>query len=124
MFIDTFKQFRLLDERIGHPLFQLTVDLGHVHCMDEGDIPDLLRQWGNRIVNIHIEDMVRGIHEHLLFGDGTMDFPPICSALRQIGFSGGLHVELSRHSHKGVEAAQAAAAFLRPLLSEPTPQPT
>ena len=63
------------------PLFQLTVDLGHVHCPDEGDIPALLRTWGPRIVNIHIEDMVHGIHEHLMFGEGTMDFPPICRAL-------------------------------------------
>ena len=83
MFIDTLDRFSRLDERIDHPLFQLTVDLGHVHCLDEGDIPALLRQWAARIVNIHIEDMVQGTHEHLMFGEGTMDFPPICRALRR-----------------------------------------
>jgi L-ribulose-5-phosphate 3-epimerase len=119
MFIDTLERFARLDERINHPLFQLTVDLGHVHCLQEGDIPALLRTWGPRIVNVHIEDMVQGIHEHLMFGAGTMDFPPICQALREIGYSGGLHVELSRHSHNAVEAVHAAAAFLRPLLAFP-----
>jgi L-ribulose-5-phosphate 3-epimerase len=119
MFIDTLEQFGRLDERIRHPLFQLTVDVGHIHCLEEGDVPALLRKWGPRIVNIHIEDMVRGVHEHLMFGEGTMDFPPICRALGEIGYMGGLHVELSRHSHTAVEAVRAAAAFLRPLLTLP-----
>jgi L-ribulose-5-phosphate 3-epimerase len=123
MFIDTLEQFGRLDERIDHPFFQLTVDLGHVHCLEEGDIPALIRAWGARIANIHIEDMVRGVHEHLMFGEGTMDFPPICRALGEIGYAGGVHVELSRHSHAGVEAARAAAAFLMPLLSSrPIPE--
>jgi sugar phosphate isomerase/epimerase len=122
MFIATLEQFGRLDERIAHPLFQLTVDLGHVHCLQEGDIPALIRAWGPRIVNVHIEDMVPGVHEHLMFGEGTMDFPSICRALDEIGYPDGVHVELSRHSHAGVEAAQAAAAFLLPLLSRPTPE--
>ncbi len=117
MFIDTLDQFARLDERIAHPLFQLTIDVGHVHCLDEGDIPALLRTWAPRILNVHIEDIVRGVHEHLMFGEGTMNFPPICQAFREIGYPGGLHVELSRHSHQGVEAARAAAEFLQPLLS-------
>jgi L-ribulose-5-phosphate 3-epimerase len=117
MFIDTLDQFARLDERLRHPLFQLTIDLGHVHCLNEGDIPTLLRQWGTRIRNIHIEDMREGVHEHLMFGQGTMDFKSILGALSQIGYEYGVHVELSRHSHMGVEAVQAAMAFLRPMLA-------
>jgi L-ribulose-5-phosphate 3-epimerase len=112
MFIDTFTRFLQLDERIRHPLFQLTVDLGHVHCIEDGAIADHLMRWGPRIINIHIEDMVRGVHEHLMFGEGTMDFPPIFAALREIGYDRGLHVELSRHSHMAVETVRVARAFL------------
>ena len=75
MFIDTFARFDQLDRQISHPLFHLTVDLGHVHCIEEGSIADHLLRWAPRILNLHIEDMVRGVHEHLMFGDGTMDFP-------------------------------------------------
>jgi L-ribulose-5-phosphate 3-epimerase len=120
MFIDTLDRFDQLDQRLRHPLFQLTIDLGHVHCLSEGDIPALLSQWRARIMNIHIEDMVPGIHEHLMFGQGTMDFPSISAALRQIGYDKGVHVELSRHSHMGVEAVQAAMKFLGPLVSSAT----
>ncbi len=116
MFIDTLDQFGRLDERLCHPLFQLTVDLGHVHCLQEGHIPSLISRWRSRIVNIHIEDIVAGVHEHLMFGEGTMDFAAIGKALRDVDYRHGVHVELSRHSHMAVETVRAAMAFLRPLL--------
>ncbi|GAC1299632.1 MAG: sugar phosphate isomerase/epimerase [Isosphaeraceae bacterium] len=112
MFIDTFERFAKLDERVRHPLFDLTVDIGHVHCVEDGAIDAHLLTWGPRIANIHIEDMLRGVHEHLIFGEGTIDFPPVLRALRSIGYEGGLHVELSRHSHMAVEAVRFAAKFL------------
>lgn len=117
MFIDTFKRFEKLDQRINHPLFQLTVDLGHVHCVENGPVAGHLRRWGARIANIHIEDMNRGVHEHLMFGEGTMDFPPMIQALDEVGYCGGLNVELSRHSHMAVAAVTQARDFLRPLLA-------
>ncbi len=117
MFIDTLARFRRLDERVQHPLFNLTIDLGHVHCSAEGDIPGLIRRWGPRIRNLHIEDMVVGVHEHLMFGEGTMDFPPIFEALHSIGYGGGVHVELSRQSHMAVEAVRTSSAFLRPMMA-------
>ncbi|AMV36179.1 sugar phosphate isomerase/epimerase family protein [Planctomyces sp. SH-PL62] len=116
MFIDTFDRFARLDERIKHPLFDLTVDVGHVHCNEPRPVADYLREWGPRIANVHIEDMVVGVHEHLMFGEGTMDFPPILAAFREIGYTGGLHVELSRHSPMGAEALRGARTFLAPLL--------
>ena len=117
MFIDTFARFAQLDERIRHPLFDLTIDLGHVHCIEDGSVADHVRRWGPRIVNVHVEDMVKGVHEHLMFGEGTMDFPPMIRALRDVDYRGGLHVELSRHGHMGAEAARRAREFLAPRLA-------
>ncbi len=119
MFIDTLERFALLDEQVRHPLFDLTIDVGHVHCSAEGDIAGLLRRWGSRIKNIHIEDMVQGVHEHLMFGQGTMEFPPIFQALRDVDYQAGVHVELSRHSHMAVEAVRASSAFLTRWIESP-----
>jgi L-ribulose-5-phosphate 3-epimerase len=116
MFIDTFARFAELDERIRHPLFDLTVDLGHVHCIEDGAVADHVREWGPRIANVHVEDMARGVHEHLMFGEGTMDFPPIFQALRDVDYRGGLHVELSRHSHMAVEAVRKSREFLKRMI--------
>ena len=38
------------------------------------------------------------------------------TALAQVGYQRGVHVELSRHSHAGVAAVQQSSAFLRPFL--------
>lgn len=116
MFIDTFDRFRRLDEQIRHPLFDLTLDVGHVHCLRDGTIADRVLEWGGRIANIHIEDMREDVHDHLMFGDGTIDFPPIFHALNRAGYRGGVHVELSRHGHMAAEAVRASAAFLKPLV--------
>lgn len=118
MFIDTMERFERLHDRIGAPHFRLTLDVGHLHCLGETPIPDVIRRWGPRIANVHIEDMRAGVHEHLMFGEGEMDFPPLISALHESGYDGGLHVELSRHSHDAPHAAQQAYAFLAPLPSQ------
>jgi sugar phosphate isomerase/epimerase len=119
MFIDTFQRFARLEERVHHPLLQLTIDVGHVHCLENGSVGDHIRAWGPRIANIHIEDMVRGVHEHLMFGDGTVDFTDVFEALRDVHYDGGLHVELSRHSHAAVEAVRRSARFLSTLIGRP-----
>ena len=116
MFIDTFARFAKLDQRIAHPLFDLTVDIGHVHCVESGTISSHLEAWGPRIRNIHIEDMNQGVHEHLMFGEGTIDFPPVFETLRHVNYQGGVHVELSRHGHMGDEAVTRAMTFLKPMI--------
>jgi L-ribulose-5-phosphate 3-epimerase len=116
MFIDTFARFARLDERVRHPLFDLTVDVGHVHCLEAGEAASHLPSWGPRIANVHIEDMNRGVHEHLMFGEGTIDFPAVIEALVRTRYRGGLHVELSRHGHMAVEAVERSAAYLKPMI--------
>ena len=115
MLIDTMDQFRRLHEAVAHPLFGLTLDVGHVFCLADGKVGDHVRRWKDVLWNVHIEDMRRGRHEHLMFGDGDMDFGPVFSALREIDYQGPIHVELSRHSHIAVEAARQAYQFLRSL---------
>jgi sugar phosphate isomerase/epimerase len=57
-----------------------------------------------------------------MFGEGEMDFPPIIKAFRQANYRGGIHVELSRHSHEGPIAAQRAYDFLSPLVKSQLPE--
>jgi sugar phosphate isomerase/epimerase len=107
-----------LARRLADPLFGLTLDVGHVHCLDDGPIPKVIESWKDRLFNIHIEDMRRGVHDHLMFGEGEIDFPPVLAELRDVGYSGGIHVELSRHSHDAVGVATRAFEFLSQLARE------
>ncbi|HLW64627.1 MAG TPA: sugar phosphate isomerase/epimerase family protein [Gemmataceae bacterium] len=113
MFIDTVDKFAYLYERVDCPNLGLTVDIGHLHCMNETPIERYLRFWKDIIWNVHIEDMKRGIHDHMMFGEGEIDFAPVLETLEQIGYHGGVYVELSRHSYNAVETAKKALAFLQ-----------
>jgi L-ribulose-5-phosphate 3-epimerase len=117
MFIDTMAGYaNLLDEltaaRVDTSHLRLTIDIGHLHCQGEVPIADYLREWKHHLANVHIEDMCSGVHEHLMFGEGEIDFPPVIAALQEIDYSGPVNVELSRHAHVGPEAARQAYDFL------------
>ena len=116
MFIDSMAMYEKLLAHIDAPNFRLTLDIGHLQCQGETPIPALVRRWASRLANVHIEDMRRGTHEHLMFGEGEIDFPPILQALGESGYAGGVFVELSRHSREAPTAAQKAFEFLRPLV--------
>jgi sugar phosphate isomerase/epimerase len=118
MFIDTMAKFEELHHRVNHPQFGLTLDVGHLHCQGELPIAEYIQRWQARLWNLHIEDMRRGIHDHLIFGEGDMDFPPVFRALRVIGCEAGVHVELSRYSHEAVSTAARAMEFLRRMSAQ------
>lgn len=95
----------------GHPRFGLTLDIGHCRCVERDDLPACVRRALPYIVHVQIEDMRRGVHEHLEFGEGEIDFPPVLAALA--GYRGQVAVELARHSHAAPEVARRSIAFLR-----------
>ena len=125
MLIDTIDRYNMLlsklaEEGVNTSRLHLTIDIGHLHCQGELPIAEKIRASKERIVNVHIEDMRAGIHEHLMFGEGEIDFQPVIAALAEIGYDGLLSVELSRHSHEGPDAARRAYNFLRPLAQAAT----
>jgi sugar phosphate isomerase/epimerase len=120
MLIERMEQYAELASVIDRHVFGLTLDVGHVHCLGDGDSAQHISRFRERLWNVHIEDMRHGRHEHLMFGEGDMKFAPIFSALKEIRYSGAVHVELSRHSHNAVNAATQAMAFLRRELGQPS----
>ena len=49
------------------------------------------------------------------------DPPPVLAAFAEIGYEGGVHVELSRHSHDAPNAARRAFGFLSDLVCQTDP---
>jgi sugar phosphate isomerase/epimerase len=112
MFVDTLARSGTLLDRLGHPAgLRLTVDLGHLECM--GERPADLRPWAGRVVNVHADDMLACRHEHLPLGTGDVDFPALLALLAAAGYTGGLHVELPRQSHRWCDTARESFAFLK-----------
>ncbi|MFJ7069264.1 sugar phosphate isomerase/epimerase family protein [Streptomyces sp. NPDC101115] len=121
----TLADFHHLRGLLGTPdpaVLGLTLDLGHCHCLEPLPPADCLRAAAPWIHHIQIEDMRRGVHEHLPFGDGEIDFPPLHAALTELtaaGYPGLTVVELPRHSHAGPELARTSLSFLRSREAAP-----
>ncbi len=118
MLIDTMSAWEELLALPGMEDLCLTLDIGHLHCQGEGPIGDVICRWATRAANMHIEDMRAGDHEHLMFGEGQIDFPAVFRALSEVGYAGGVHVELSRHSHDAPETARKSYEFLQNTMKQ------
>lgn len=112
MFIENLAQYSRLRDRLNLDNFFLTLDIGHAFLTEPQPVESCISRFAGEIRNIHLEDMKKERHEHLLFGDGEMNFSGIFTALRDIDYRGPATVELSRHSHTAVETAQQAMTFL------------
>ena len=112
MFVDTMDKFAELHGRVNHPHFGLTLDVGHLVCLGEVPVSEHIRRWKDWLWNVHIEDMRAGVHDHLMFGEGEVDFADVFAGLREINYSGLVGVELSRHSHDAVRTAERSMQFL------------
>jgi sugar phosphate isomerase/epimerase len=95
------------------PPLGLTLDIGHCQCLEPLPPADCVREAAPWLKHVQIEDMRRGVHEHLPFGEGEIDFPPVLAALTAAGYRGLTVVELPRHSHAGPELAARSLKFLR-----------
>ncbi|MFJ3539331.1 sugar phosphate isomerase/epimerase family protein [Streptomyces sp. NPDC090109] len=118
----TLDDFHRLRATLGDPApLGLTLDIGHCQCLEPLPPADCVRAAAPWLRHVQIEDMRRGVHEHLPFGDGEIDFPPVLDALASTGYRGLAVVELPRHSHAGPELARSSLAFLRSLTPEGGP---
>lgn len=118
MLIDTTGRFERLTHLLDSPRMKMTLDIGHLFCLSEIPIANYIEKWADHMVNVHIEDMKSGVHEHLMFGDGQIHFPPVIESLKHCGYRGGLHVELSRHSHNAANVVQQSYDFLNPIIQD------
>ncbi|MGW2786315.1 sugar phosphate isomerase/epimerase family protein [Streptomyces populi] len=120
----TLDDFHRLRAAMGDPAsLGLTLDIGHCQCLEPVSPDACVRAAAPWLRHVQIEDMRRGVHEHLPFGDGEVDFPPVLDALASTGYRGLTVVELPRHSHAGPELARTSLAFLRALDQEGAPPP-
>ncbi|WP_207930244.1 sugar phosphate isomerase/epimerase family protein [Streptomyces hainanensis] len=114
MFVDTLAGVAELRRRLGDPpALCVTIDLGHTVCNEDASTADCVRDVGPLLANVQADDMRRGTHEHLEFGDGEIDLPAALDALREVGYRGLVAVELPRHAHAAPTVAARALEALR-----------
>lgn len=103
-----------LFEAVPSPHLAANLDLGHAFLTDPDSLASI-RQLRGKIVHCHIEGMKAGVHRHLLPQEGDMDLSAYLSTLAEVGFGGGLALDLYLHDYQAV--APGCIAFIRGLLS-------
>jgi sugar phosphate isomerase/epimerase len=111
MLVETLDEYGGLATEV--PGLSLALDTGHCLVTGEREPEEAVREFAGELGTVTIEDMRRGVHEHLPFGAGEMDVPAVLGALEEVGFEGLVCVELSRESHRAHEAVPEAIAALR-----------
>lgn len=114
MFVERISDVVELRRRLGDPdRLRLTVDVGHLRCTEDAEPAACVLGAGDLVANVQIDDMRRGVHEHLPLGEGEVDFPPVLAALAAVEFGGLVAVELPRHSHAAPTLAASSLELLR-----------
>ena len=112
MLIETLDDWRAL----GVPGLKLALDTGHCLVTGERDPADAVHEFAADLGTVTIEDMKRGVHVHLPFGEGDMNVPSVLGALQSIGFDKLVCVELSRESHRADVMIPTALAALKAAM--------
>ncbi len=113
MLIETVADYDALAAR--HPRLRLALDTGHCLVTQDIEPADAIRRYASRLGTVAIEDMRRGDHTHLPFGQGDMDMPAVLNALDAIGFTRLVCIELSRESPRAHAAITESIDYLRAL---------
>lgn len=113
MLVDDMAKFEVLKKHITTARFGLTLDVGHVFCTETAPFRQVFGKFASLIRNVHIEDIRGRRHEHLMFGEGELDFVSILRAIRDNKYTGLINVELSRDSHRAPEVCRRSLEFLR-----------
>ncbi len=95
------------------PGLRLALDTGHCIVTGERDPAAAVREFAPHLGTVSIEDMKRGVHVHLPFGEGDMDVPGVLRALDAVGFGKLVCVEMSRESHRADTMIPASLAYLK-----------
>ncbi|ACC40961.1 sugar phosphate isomerase/epimerase [Mycobacterium marinum M] len=107
MFVETVQQALGLCSELGDPArLGITLDVGHCVMTEPAGAEAAIAELGDKLVNVHLDDMTPLKHEHLEFGYGALDLGAVMDALQVAGFAGVASVELPRHAHDAPKVAR------------------
>lgn len=83
------------------------VDVNHLNLSE--DLPSAIRRAGNRIGEFHLSDNHGEKEEHLMLGEGTIDWESVAEAIAAINFDGAIVLETNTFDRSEVPSLVVAA---------------
>ena len=115
LFMENSRQFRNLMNKVNSEYVKLNFDIGHFFCVGE-DPAKLVYELSDYTEHFHLADISDSrIHDHLIPGQGAIDFESVFNAMNEIGYHGFVTVELYPYQSNPIEAAKKAFDYLRDI---------
>jgi sugar phosphate isomerase/epimerase len=119
LLIETADQFLEFMQHIDSPAVRLNFDIGHAYCVGDDPAATIPRV-ARFIRHFHLEDIAATrVHQHLVPGEGVIDFAATFRAIRAIGYDGWVTIELYPYADDPDTAARTALQRVREILATP-----
>jgi sugar phosphate isomerase/epimerase len=103
----------LMSSEIASQGLGILLDTGHLNVVKE-EIPNSIVSARDRLIHVHVNDNNGETDQHLVPGDGMIDFRAVLEALHRIGYDKYLTIELEQSD--GDSSALRSRKFIESLL--------
>ena len=106
-------EFEQLAKEVNSPVLKLNMDINHAAKTDD-DYLAALRRLADYLVHVHLSDSRNRVHEHLIPGQGDIDWKRLKSTFDEIGYTGYYVLDLFEDlDTPDVSARESLAAIKR-----------
>jgi sugar phosphate isomerase/epimerase len=117
LLLENSNQFLNFIKNLSTDNVRLNFDIGHFYCVGE-DPTDLIYKLSEYTEHFHLADIASNrIHNHLIPGEGSINFRSVFKAIEAIGYKGFVTVELYPYQLCPKEAGKKAYEYLYRILS-------
>ena len=117
LLLENSNQFLNFIDNLSTDNVGLNFDIGHFYCVEE-DPAEIIYKLSEYIEHFHLADIASNrIHNHLIPGEGSINFRSVFKAIEGIGYKGFVTVELYPYQLCPKEAGKKAYEYLYRLLS-------
>lgn len=118
LLLENSEQFLKFIKNINSHYVGLNFDMGHFFCVRE-DPAALIYNLAEYIGHFHLADIAHTrVHNHLIPGQGSVDFASIFKAISEINYQGFITVELYPYQDDPVYAARISHKYLTNVISQ------
>lgn len=118
LLMENTREFKEFIVDVKSPAIGVNFDIGHFFCA--GEDPRVafeeLFEW---IGHVHLEDIAPDrVHNHLILGQGAIQFAEIFQTMLRLGYQGDVSLELYPYVDAPEEAGRESLEYLQTLLQE------
>lgn len=109
-------EFKPFIREMQSPMIGLNFDIGHFYCAGE-DPAEALEELFEWVGHMHVEDIAASRrHNHLIAGQGAIDFENVFQTMGRLGYDGDISLELYPYVDTPDEAGKESREHLVPIF--------